>query len=102
MFRLLVPVIKPRVFLLQMSGIRKDDAAQINRRRRGIHRAAEAFADQPRNPAAVVEVRMGQDHRIDAGCWHRRGLPVAQPPFLGSLEHAAIDQHLKSGFAVPV
>jgi hypothetical protein len=42
---------------------------------------------------------MSQNHRLDAGGRNRRRLPVAQPPLLGSLEHAAIDQNLETGFS---
>ena len=100
--RLLVPVVKPGIFFLQVAGVGKDDAAQIDRGRRGIDGTAESFPHQPRNPAAMVEVGVSQDDSVNAGRRHRRGLPVAQPPFLGSLEHAAIDEHLKSGFTAPV
>ncbi len=50
----------------------------------------------------MVEVGVSQNDRVNAGRRHRRGLPVALPPFLGALEHAAIDEHLKSGFTAPV
>ncbi len=98
-FRLVVPVVEICVFFLQMSGVRQDNAAQIDGGRRGINRAAEAFSYQAWNPAAVIEMRVGQNDRVDAGCRNRRGLPVALPPFLGALEHAAIDEHLKTSFA---
>ena len=101
-FRLLVPVVEPGIFFLQMPGVRKDDAAQINGGRRRINRAAKAFPDQARNPAAVIEVRVGQNHRINAGRRHRRRLPVAQPPLLRALEHAAIDEGLEAVVAVRV
>ena len=91
-FRLLVPVVKIGVFFLQMPGVRKDDSAQVNRGRRGIDRTAEAFPHQPWNPAAVIEVGVGQDHCIDTGRRDRHGLPVTLPPLLGPLEHTAIDQ----------
>ena len=64
-FRLLVPVVKIGVFFLQMPGVRKDDSTQVNRGRRGVDRAAEAFPHQTWNPAAVIEVSVGQDHSID-------------------------------------
>ena len=40
---------------------------------------------------------MGQNNGVNPACRDRRTLPVALPPFLGALEHAAIDQNLKPG-----
>ena len=65
-FRLLVAVVEIGVFFLQMPGVGQNDAAQINRGWRGINRAAEAFPYQPWNPAAVIEMRVGQNHRVDS------------------------------------
>ena len=58
-------VVEARVFFLQVAGVGKDDAAQIDRRRRGVNRAAESLFHQARNPAAVVEMRVRQDDGID-------------------------------------
>ncbi len=97
--RFLHLVIEARVFFLQMSGVGQDNAAQINRRLRGIDRPAESIFDQARNPSAVVEVRVGQDDRIDPVRRDRKILPVALAPFLRPLEEPAVDERLKSAVA---
>ena len=64
--------------------------------------SAESFSDQSWNPAAVVKMRVGQNHRVNSCRRNRHWMPVALPPFLGSLEHAAIDEHLKPRFAARI
>src|SRR5450755_1174274 len=100
--RLLVPIVEPRVLFLQMTRVRKNDAAQINGGRRRIDGAAKAFPDQAWNPSTVVEMRVGQHHRVNTGRRYRGWLPVALPPFLGALKHSAINEHLKPGFSIRV
>src|SRR6266478_7486445 len=80
-----------------MAGVRQNNSAQINGGRRGINRAPETLSHQSWNPAAVVEVRVGQNYGVNAACRDRHRLPVALSPLLRALEHAAIDEHLKPG-----
>ena len=44
--------------------------------------------------AAVVEVRVGEDHGIDVGCLDRQRRPVAPTQLLVALKQPPIDQHL--------
>jgi hypothetical protein len=87
-----MPVGKGSVFFLDMARVGQQDLAQVARARCAPDPALEAFAHQQRQVAAVVEVGMGQHHRVDlAGC-HRRRHPVAQPQLLVALEQPAVDQ----------
>ena len=87
-----VPVRVARLFVLQVAGIGQQQPAQLDARRRGEHLAAKAELDQARNEAAVVDVRMRQQHRVDRGRRHRQRRPVAQAQLLQALEQPAIDE----------
>ena len=50
----------------------------------------------------MIEVRMGENYRIDAGGRDGRILPITLSPFLGALEHAAINERLKAGFTANI
>ena len=63
--RIAVPVRLARVFFLNVRGIGQDERAQIARARRAEDAAAESAGDQPRQVAAMIEVRMRQDDRVD-------------------------------------
>ncbi len=102
MFRRLGFVVELGVFFLQVSGIGEQNAAEVDGRGGGIDRTVKALLDQARNPAGVIEMRVGENHRIDRTCRHRQILPVALPPFFLSLEEAAIDEHLQATCAVVI
>src|SRR5579864_4943315 len=89
-------VVEARVFFLQVAGVGKNDAAQINCWRRGVNRPAEAFFHQPGNPSAVIKMGMRQDDRIDFFRRNRSVMPVPLPPIFLSLEQSAIDEDLQS------
>lgn len=77
-----------------MPRIRKNDSAQVDRRRSGIDRAPKTFFHQARNPAAMIEMRMREDDCIDLLRSNRRIAPIALTPFLWPLKQAAINQDL--------
>jgi hypothetical protein len=83
-----------RVLLLQMGGVFQQDLRQLARRRRTCDRPAEPLLHQPRHPADVVDVRVGQDQRADAARIERGCRPVALPQRLVALEHPAVDHQL--------
>jgi hypothetical protein len=60
----LVPV--QRVFILNVGGVGQHDVGQVARGRRRIDRPFESLANQPGQLAAVIDVGMGEDHRVDA------------------------------------
>ena len=87
-------VVKPRLFLLQMSGVSQYDGTQINGRRRCVDWPAESFFGQPGNPAAVVEMGVRQNYSVDIMRRNGSIFPVPQPPLLGALKKPAVNEHL--------
>ena len=99
MFRFLVFVVELRIFFLQVAGIGKNDAAQIDRSGRGVYGSAKPFFHQPGNPSAVIEMSVGENYGVDLAWGHRRLLPVALTPFVLPLEHPAINKYLETVLA---
>lgn len=79
------------VFLLDPRGVFEDDLGQFARRGRGENRRPEPLADHPRQHAAVIDVGVGQQHRVDSAEVDRRvfPVPIAEVAFL---VHAAVDE----------
>ena len=82
-----------RVFFLNVRGVGQDERAQIARARRAEDAAAKSAADQPRQIAAVIEMRVREDHRVDALGIDRQRRPVAEPQLLQALKETAVDEH---------
>src|SRR6185312_6614192 len=78
--RSLVAIVELGVFLLKVSGVRQNDAAEINRCRGRIDSSAKSLLHQARNPAAVIEVRMRQNQILNVIGRQRKVLPVALAP----------------------
>src|SRR5581483_7659922 len=100
--RLVMLVIERRVFFLQMAGIRKQNSAQVYGGRSRVDPSPKTLLNQARNPSAVVEVRMSEDHRVNISGRNRRWLPVSFSPLFRPLEQAAVDQDLKSILPAPI
>ncbi len=87
-----VPVQVARVFLLNVQAVAEHDRSQVGRRGRAVDGTAESGPKKPRQIAAMVDVGMGEDHRVKL----RRS--AAELPVLGvgfrpmSLEESAIQQ----------
>ncbi len=81
------------LFFLEVAGVGQHDPRQRHGPRRGVHRPPEAVADQHRQVADVIDVRVGHDRRVDARRRGRAPLPVAAAQFLEPLEQARVDQH---------
>ena len=62
------------VFFLQLRRVGEHDPRELGGGRRAEDPAAETLADEPRQKAAVIEMRVRQDDRAD-GC--RRGPAAA-------------------------
>ena len=96
MFRRLGLVVELGVFFLQMPGVGKQDAAQIDGCGGRIDRSVKTLLHQTRNPAGVIEMRVRKNDGIDGISRHRQILPVALAPFFLTLKQTAIDQHLQA------
>ena len=83
-----------RVFLLQVRGVQEDQLGEFRRRLRAVDRRLQAVAHQAREPAAVVEVGVGQQDGVEGRHVEGRPRPVALTQFLESLEHTAVDEQL--------
>src|SRR5215472_9771765 len=95
-------VMKPSLFFLKMAGIGKDHRAQVDRRLRRVDCALETFFDQPGNPAAVVQMGVGQDHGVNLSRRYWRIFPVADAPLLPTLKQATVNENLQALLAVEI
>ena len=80
------------VFLLQVGGVEEQDLGQLLRGRRAVDGAPEALLDEARHPPDVVEVGVGEDHRVHTGGRELRLRPVAQAELLLALEHPGVHE----------
>ena len=80
---------------LDLAAVEQDEPRQLDRRWRGVDRPREALADEDRDEAAMVEVRVGQQQRVDRRGLEGEGEPVALAVPWRALEHAAIHEHLR-------
>ena len=83
---------KGRVFFLDVAAVGQQDLRQIARGRRGPHLAVKSLLGQQGQVAAVVQVRVGQQHGADVVGQHRQRVAVAQAQLLVALEQTAVDQ----------
>jgi len=83
------------VFFLEPGGVQHDDAGDLGGRGGAVHRPGESLLDQFGQQAAMVQVGVGQEHRVDTGGGEVEWFPVAlfELPFL---IQAAIDQQPRS------
>ena len=81
------------VFFLELRGVGEHDARELGRRRRAEDAAAEALRHEPRQVAAVIEVRVREHDRVDRVGADRQRLPVALAQLLQSLKQPAVDEH---------
>jgi hypothetical protein len=78
----------------QPGAVPQHDLGQLRRVRGGQHPAGEALPHQRGQVAAVVQVGVGQHHRVDEPRLGRERRPVAPPQLPGALEQPAVQQHL--------
>src|SRR5437016_1384463 len=93
MRRVAVTVGMARVFFLDVRRIWQDERAEIARARSAEDSAAESGADQARQVPAMIQMRVGEDHRVDAARIDRQRRPVPLAQLLQSLEEPAVDEH---------
>ena len=51
------------------------------------------MTDEPRQISGVIDVRVGDDYRVNPGRIERRLCPIAFTQFMSALKQTAIDQH---------
>ena len=93
MLRVLMPVGVPGIFFLDVRRIGEHQGAEVACAGGAEDSALEALRDEPRQVAAVVEVGVGEDDRVDARRVDRQRLPVPFAQLLEPLEQPAVDQH---------
>src|SRR5439155_25029256 len=93
MRRVAVTVGMARVFFLDVRRIWQDERAEIARAGRAEDSAAESGADQARQVPAMIQMRVGEDHRVDAPRIDRQRGPVSLAQLLESLKEPAVNQH---------
>ena len=77
---------------LDVRGVRQHDAAELARRFRRVDGAREAFFDELRQQAAVVDMGVRQEDAFDVGGREWKVLIVELAHALRALEHAAVDE----------
>jgi hypothetical protein len=83
------------VFFLQLGAIEQDDSGYLGGGLGAEDSALESLAYQLGQQAAVVQMRMCQQDRIDALRRHRKGVPVPHPE-MSFLVKSAIDEQPRS------
>src|SRR5258708_25452274 len=78
--------------LMELARIEQDQGGQLDRSGRRVNGPPIPLLDEERKQSAVVEMGVGQEHRIQAGRIERERNPVANGFIWAALEHAAIDQ----------
>ena len=82
------------VFLLDVRTVRQQHLKQVDGRRSGIDRSAEAEHREPRQQAGMVDVRVGQQNEVDLARVETEveRMQVLAARFRPALEHPAVDQ----------
>ena len=80
------------ILFLQMSGVRQHQRTEILRRGRAEHAASKPGGNQTRQVPAVIQVRVGQDERVNGGGIDRQRCPITQPQLFQPLKKPAIDE----------
>ena len=81
------------VFLRVLGAVVENDFGQFGGGGSAINRPPKAVADEPRQIAYVVDMGMGQHHRLHARRIERQRLPILQSQRLEALKQPAIDEH---------
>ena len=80
------------VALGMVARVREQDAHEVAAGGVGVDGATEAALAQQRQPAAVVDVGVAQDHRVDLRGVEGEGRAVALVRRRAALDHAAVEQ----------
>ena len=82
------------VVLLNPSGIRQDERAEIPRAGSAEDTPAKAAGDEPGQVSAVVKMRVREHHGIDAVGIDRQRRPVSLAQLFGALEQTAVHENV--------
>lgn len=82
------------LFFMEMRRVEQDQTRQVTRGGCADDFALEAAFHQERNPAAVIEMRVGQKESIDRSRIEPKGFGVLLMKLPATLEHTAINQNL--------
>ena len=83
-----------RIFHLNLGGVHQDDLGQEARRLKRVDRPLiPTFHEQGQSPD-MVEMGMGEEHRVQRRDLKPKGLGVQVVERLGALELAAVNEHL--------
>ena len=91
-FRVAVPVGVLGLFLLEITAVRQQDAAQGTRSRRAVDLTTVAVTHEQRDIAGMVQVRVREQDGVDVCGRDGERLPVAQAQLLQPLEQTAVHQ----------
>ena len=80
------------VFRLALGRVVEQQVEQVDRGGRGMDPARESLPDQPRQPARVVDVGVGEHDGVDRCRRHAERLPVSLPQPLLTLKEAAVER----------
>ena len=94
--RVAVTVRVRRILLLNTAGIRQDDPAEVLGAGGAEHPAAKALRHQAREVAAMIEVRVCEDHGVDLTHRNRELLPVPLAQLFEALEETRVNEHFHS------
>ncbi len=83
-----------RIFFLKVTAVRQKDRAEVARGGRAVDFSGKALFDQERQVPAVIQMRMGQDDRVNFGRTDRKRFPVPKAQLLETLEQTAVHQHI--------
>jgi len=87
------PQVATVLLFLEMRGVEQHDPRQIARRRCGDDLATKAALHQHRDPAAMVEMGVGQQQNVDRGGVEAEILGVGRLQPAAALVEAAIDEN---------
>ena len=90
--RRIAPIERGDLGFLDASGVGQHVGAQIDRAARRKDPAGESLAHELRQQAAVIDMRMGQQHGIDVGGAERKCAIVQRLQRLRSLKQPAVDE----------
>ena len=79
---------------LELRRVAQDDLREVDRRACRVDRPGVSGPGEGGNSAAVIEVGVGQQERVDRLRVEREGHPVASRLLRRALEHPAVDEHV--------